>query len=166
MQNSMTLSAQGTGRRLAAGAAFAVLLLAGCAETRAPDPFDRAVTGCIAETGAPGRYTYDRSAIGPNGLPVIRAAEGGTIRGEAFVTACVEARMSPGSGRIVTAAPTPAVVKPAPGKNLGGLPLPTQYALMPGDAELWNTLTREQQERALRFLASGSTIRSSLRGDP
>ncbi len=53
------------------------------------------------------------------------------------------------------------VVKAAPGK----LPLPAGYALLPGDKELWPTLTREQQERALLFLKDGSTIRASLRTD-
>jgi hypothetical protein len=53
------------------------------------------------------------------------------------------------------------VVKAAPGK----LALPAGYALLPGDAELWPTLTREQQERALLFLKDGSTIRASLRTD-
>lgn len=53
------------------------------------------------------------------------------------------------------------VVKAAPGK----LALPAGYALLPGDEELWPTLTREQQERALQFLKDGSTIRASLRAD-
>lgn len=53
------------------------------------------------------------------------------------------------------------VVKASPGK----LPLPAGYAIQPGDAELWPTLSREQQERALLFLKDGSTIRASLRTD-
>ncbi|MCV2870121.1 hypothetical protein OEW28_15940 [Defluviimonas sp. WL0002] len=65
----------------------------------------------------------------------------------------------------VTIAPADAApasyVKPAAGK----LPLPESYPLLPGDAELWATLTREQQERALLFLQDGSTIRASLRSD-
>lgn len=55
-------------------------------------------------------------------------------------------------------------VRPAETRD-GRLELPTAYPLRPGDAELWATLTRAQQERALAFLQSGSTIRSSLRGD-
>ncbi|MEO1562521.1 MAG: hypothetical protein AAFR98_03725 [Pseudomonadota bacterium] len=47
----------------------------------------------------------------------------------------------------------------------GRLPLPTQYPLLPGDVELWAQMTREEQERALTFLAAGSTIRASLEGD-
>ena len=42
------------------------------------------------------------------------------------------------------------------------VPLPWDYPLMPGDAALWETLTVEQQQRALAFLSDGSTIRSSL----
>lgn len=149
----------------AAGPVLAALLLAGCMDN-APNAYDRAFSGCLAETGAPGRYTANPKELGPNGLPVIRVAEGGTIRGQALMMACVEARMRPGSGKVVTAAAAPPTVKPAPGRNVGGLPLPTQYVLMAGDAELWNTLTRAQQERALLFLRNGSTIRSSLLGDP
>jgi hypothetical protein len=44
-------------------------------------------------------------------------------------------------------------------------PLPWDFPLMPGDAALWETLTVEQQQRALAFLSDGSTIRSSLLGD-
>lgn len=47
----------------------------------------------------------------------------------------------------------------------GKLALPTQYPLMKGDAALWPTLTLEQQQRAVLFLQSGSSIRSSLAGD-
>ncbi|MCP5324092.1 MAG: hypothetical protein H6902_05590 [Rhodobacteraceae bacterium] len=65
----------------------------------------------------------------------------------------------------VTIAPAPAAattyVKPATGK----LPLPSTFPLLPGDAELWPTLTRAEQERALMFLQDGSTIRASLRTD-
>lgn len=59
-------------------------------------------------------------------------------------------------------APKPA---PAPRTAPGKLPLPTEYALLPGDAELWPTLTRAQQDRALLFLKDGSTIRAALRTD-
>ncbi|MEP2717133.1 hypothetical protein [Pseudophaeobacter sp.] len=45
------------------------------------------------------------------------------------------------------------------------VPTPWDYPLMPGDAALWETLTVEQQQRALAFLSDGSTIRSSLAGD-
>lgn len=43
--------------------------------------------------------------------------------------------------------------------------LPAGYALMPGDAALWQSLTEAEQRRALAFLSDGSTIRSSLAGD-
>lgn len=59
----------------------------------------------------------------------------------------------------------PASAAPPPAAGPGKLPLPTQYPLLPGDAELWATLTREQQERALQFLRDGSTIRASLEVD-
>jgi hypothetical protein len=47
----------------------------------------------------------------------------------------------------------------------GKLPLPTQYPLLAGDAALWPTLTLAEQQRALEFLATGSTIASSLKVD-
>lgn len=43
--------------------------------------------------------------------------------------------------------------------------LPSQYPLMPGDTALWVTLDEVQRSRALSFLATGSTIQSSLIGD-
>lgn len=43
-------------------------------------------------------------------------------------------------------------------------PLPWDYPLMPGDSVLWETLTEEEQRRALAYLSDGSTIRSSLNG--
>ncbi len=49
--------------------------------------------------------------------------------------------------------------------RVGNLPLPVQYPLLRGDAELWPNLTLAQQQRALQFLGDGSTIRSSLEVD-
>lgn len=49
--------------------------------------------------------------------------------------------------------------------ELGAEGLPTQYPLMPGDAVLWPQLDDAQRARALSFLASGSTIQSSILGD-
>lgn len=43
--------------------------------------------------------------------------------------------------------------------------LPSGYPLLPGDEELWLSLTSAQQQRALEFLQDGSTIRSSLMPD-
>ncbi|MCB2133105.1 MAG: hypothetical protein KDD96_12685 [Rhodobacteraceae bacterium] len=45
------------------------------------------------------------------------------------------------------------------------LMLSKKSRVLPGDAELWPTLTRAEQERALMFLQDGSTIRASLRTD-
>lgn len=47
----------------------------------------------------------------------------------------------------------------------GTLPVPRQYPLMRDDAALWGNLSMAQQRRAMLFLKSGSTIRSSLLGD-
>ncbi|MCA0271456.1 MAG: hypothetical protein LCH69_05230 [Proteobacteria bacterium] len=68
-----------------------------------------------------------------------------------------------GYGRNVQAAP---VEKRKSRKTPRGLmALPTGYALMPGDEDLWYSLTLAQQQRALQFLQDGSTIRSSLEPD-
>ncbi|MEP0156201.1 hypothetical protein [Pseudophaeobacter sp.] len=47
-------------------------------------------------------------------------------------------------------------------RQVSQVPLPWDFPLMPGDAALWETLTVEEQRRALAFLSDGSTIRSSL----
>lgn len=47
----------------------------------------------------------------------------------------------------------------------GLMNLPSGYPLMPGDEDLWYSLTLTQQQRALQFLQDGSTIRSSLEAD-
>lgn len=43
--------------------------------------------------------------------------------------------------------------------------LPSGYPLLPGDEDLWVSLTPAQQQRAIEFLQDGSTIRSSLLPD-
>lgn len=47
----------------------------------------------------------------------------------------------------------------------GQMALPSGYPLLPGDEDLWYSLTLAQQQRALEFLEDGSTIRSSLEAD-
>lgn len=42
---------------------------------------------------------------------------------------------------------------------------PSEYPLQPGDAALWQSMSVDQQLRALEFLRDGSTIRSSLQPD-
>lgn len=67
-------------------------------------------------------------------------------------------------GAAVVVERAPVAVAPQKGQD-GRYPLPTQYALMPGDVAIWPQLTAAQQERAILFLKDGSTIRSSLQGD-
>jgi hypothetical protein len=139
------------------GAAWALILtMAGCVEqntTLRPVPeFDRALQNCKRQTSVPGQYVVGPK--GTNGVPVVLAGQGGTLRGEVLLNTCISQNL----GTSVAALPA-APQKVAAGK----LPLPTQYPLLPGDAELWASLTREQQDRALVFLADGSTIRGSMR---
>lgn len=68
-----------------------------------------------------------------------------------------------GNGYVTaTAATEPRKAKRA---RRGLSPLPSGYPLMPGDEELWYSLTPAQQLRARQFLEDGSTIRSSLQPD-
>lgn len=46
----------------------------------------------------------------------------------------------------------------------GKLPIPSAFPLQAGDELLWDSLTLDQQRRALLFLQDGSTIRASLEG--
>ncbi|MBT0958105.1 hypothetical protein IV417_11970 [Alphaproteobacteria bacterium KMM 3653] len=53
-----------------------------------------------------------------------------------------------------------------PNAAQGKIPFPSGYvAELPGDRALWETMSVEQQQRALAFLSTGSTIQSSLYGD-
>ncbi|MEM0977567.1 MAG: hypothetical protein AAGJ34_08540 [Pseudomonadota bacterium] len=78
------------------------------------------------------------------------------------VEECIEDQVNARrSGRAIPV-DNPSVAPPAePGK----LPLPTEFPLQPGDAEIWPQLTRAEQERAIEFLRNGSTIRQSLKED-
>lgn len=122
-----------------------------------PSDFERAFASCRGDTadlGVTGSYMASPTEREPNGHPSIKAGPGGNKRGEILMNGCI-------AQRVTTAGPQqPAKQRPAAAN--GKLPLPTEYALQPGDAELWPTLTRAQQERALAFLRAGSTIRSSL----
>ena len=106
---------------------------------------------CLAEAGITGGYRETFELRGNR--QIVRVHPGPTVTATQAATAnaCIER---------ATAAPDGVAERSG-----GGLPLPTQYALMPGDAELWPQLTLAQQQRAMRFLDDGSTIRSSLRGD-
>lgn len=78
---------------------------------------------------------------------------------------CLVAVGAPGASQGSSVAVERAPVAVSQKGSDGRYPLPTQYALMPGDAALWPQLTIAQQERAILFLKDGSTIRSSLQGD-
>lgn len=67
-----------------------------------------------------------------------------------------------GTGSRSSAPAQPVKTRKAP---RGLMNLPSGYPLMPGDEDLWYSLTLAQQQRALQFLQDGSTIRSSLEAD-
>ncbi|MEO8529689.1 MAG: hypothetical protein ABI459_00555 [Deltaproteobacteria bacterium] len=113
--------------------------------------YDLAFANCQRITGASGTYVIGPKAT--NGVPVVVAGQGGNLRGEVLMNECIAQNL----GTTVAKVPVKQA-KVAPGK----LPLPTQYPLLAGDAELWPTLTRAQQDRALTFLKQGGTIRDSL----
>lgn len=150
-------------------------LLAGCATgAMGPKPVD--AKGCVAEYRMQ-TARHGQSAANDDAYRACLARVGATpdevraaanqpsytpeVRGTAAMTGGTGYR---GSYRLPGAMPPPVAATPskAPKPAKGKLPLPTQYPLMPGDAALWPTLTRQQQERAIFFLQHGSTIRSSL----
>ena len=110
------------------------------------------LNACLIETRAPGQYTLSQTEFANSGAPAVFPGAGGTQTGAGMIQNCLARKANDG-------------VKASNTTNTGGLPLPVNYPLQPGDTELWPTLTRAQQERALAFLADGSTISASLKGD-
>ena len=113
--------------------------------------FELAFLTCQRITGATGKYVI--AGMGTNGVPVLAAGPNGNLRGEVLMNECIAQNL----GTTTAVLPPPKTRTPR-----GKLPLPVQYPLLPGDAELWQSLTLEQQQRAMLFLKDGSSIRSSL----
>ena len=127
------------------------LLLVGCASARNSSDL---MVSCMFETDAPGSYTAAANVLGANGLPVVVPAKGGTASGAAAISACIDRHASAENAAKRNATTTTT----AP----GGQALPTDYPLMPGDAELWAGLSAAQRQLALSYLKFGGTIRSSM----
>ncbi len=132
------------------------------------DQQERAYQECLARVGAGSggttvrTYTYGTPpAAAPEQQRYTKRQRGAAILsgGAGYHGSYLEG----GVGKTQTAAP--AKPKKLPATPKGKLPLPVQYPLLPGDAELWPTLTLAQQQRAMLFLQDGSTIRASLRTD-
>lgn len=134
------------------------LALVACRDAyQAPSDFERAFNSCLGDTtssGVSGSYVISPTEREANGHPSVKAGPGGNRRGEILMNGCIAQRVS-------TAGTPPQPTQSRPPAD-GKLPLPTEYTLQPGDAELWPTLSRTQQERALTFLRAGSTVQSSL----
>jgi len=47
----------------------------------------------------------------------------------------------------------------------GEIPFPAGYAVMPGDRELWASMSDAERRRALAFLSTGATLQSSTQPD-
>ena len=135
--------------RLPAGIPLVLLTACGAGTATVSDSD---LNACLIETRAPGQYTLSQTEFANSGAPAVFPAAGGTQSGAGMIQNCLARKANDG-------------VKTQDTTNTGGLPLPVSYPLLPGDAELWPTLTRAQQERALAFLADGSTISASLKGD-
>lgn len=130
------------------------LILSACTP---PPPKPDYLVLCLGQTRVTGNYTIDEVRVRQNGYPVVKVGNGGTAGQAVALEECIQSRM---------AADKVAPNKPkVPPTAAGKLPYPDEYTLQPGDAELWPTLTLAQQQRAIEFLKSGSTIRSSLDGD-
>jgi len=123
-------------------------LLTACSE-RPPEPVRADLAQqCIAALDIDGSFQYSTG----DAVPVVKPAPGGSQIDANAINVCISEKAAAAG---IAAQNTPE----------GSLPLPTQYPLLDGDVELWSTLTRAQQERALVFLKNGGTIRSSLQGD-
>ncbi|WP_347311262.1 hypothetical protein [Defluviimonas sp. SAOS-178_SWC] len=131
------------------------------------------LAGCVSGGGYGHRSVQECSdRVGFNQRAAAARASGvtGNIHATPEELAAIKACVGdgPSATAISTPAPVPvraqapAPVAAAPVAARGNLPLPVQYPLLPGDAELWPTLTVAEQQRALLYLKDGSTIRSSL----
>ncbi|MEM9715626.1 MAG: hypothetical protein AAF826_03815 [Pseudomonadota bacterium] len=104
-----------------------------------------------------------KQTVGPNGVDVvIQQSRNLTKTERSGVESCIEAQVN---ARLLGTTSKDAVVITDIDAEPGKLPLPTQFPLLPEDIAIWNQLTLEQQERALLFLANGSTISASLKAD-
>lgn len=169
----------------------ATTFLAACAGSSSPDY----TVSCIIRTGAPGAYDSPAGVAVPTVTPAEGGTQSGADAINACIRELAGVNTGPGvgastpvserasvqaSGNTVVrqyefgnapldGAAAAAATASTPTKSrkgqAGPLPLPTGYPLLAGDAELWPTLTREQQELALVYLQDGSTIRASLRTD-
>jgi len=130
------------------------LLLAACSE---PPPKPDFLAPCLGQTRVSGDYSIDDTKVRQNGYPVVIVGNGGSAGEAVALEECIQSRM--------IAAKVPPNKPKGPPTVAGKLAYPDSYILQPGDAELWPTLTLAQQTRAIEFLKSGSTIKSSLDGD-
>ncbi len=127
--------------------------------------FSAALAGCVPVGDIPDYALAERCAI-TSGFTERAQADPAyktsrvfaTDQELAYINRCV---LKAGGKAKPWVEPAPKTVKTAPGT----LPFPTGYPLMSGDHALWPTLTDAQQRRAILFLQSGSSIRSSLQGD-
>lgn len=131
-----------------------LMILAACTTTP-PGPDYLAL--CLGQTRVSGNYSIDETRVRQNGYPAVRVGNDGTAGQAVALEECIQTRM--------VADNAPPNKPKAPPTVAGKQPYPDEYTLQPGDADLWPTLTLAQQQRAIEFLKSGSTIRSSLDGD-
>lgn len=143
------------------------LTLAGCASSGGSGSSAmaqrQAIFDCLDESGFREQVSLSvewagSSAFG-EGNSKVRLNAGGSVTEEfaASINVCADRKLATSESTV-----TPERVARAVS---GKLPLPTEYPLLPGDAELWPSLTLEEQQRAIEFLKSGSSIRSSLLPD-
>ena len=134
--------------------AFAAL--AACSETGAQIQVpDSVVQSCKAEAGISGDVAVTYWNEGYGDIPRIAPGLNATDYQAEVANSCISLFASNSYTNSVS----------RHSRFWNSLILPSGYPLLPGDIELWLTLTPEQQARALLFLQDGSTIRSSLEAD-
>ncbi|MEO0342977.1 MAG: hypothetical protein AAF198_06020 [Pseudomonadota bacterium] len=144
---------------------FYILLLAaaglfGCtSEFATQDEIDR----CVEIVGVEESGFTLKQTVKPNGVDVvIQQSRNLSAAEKAAIEECIEARLN---ARIQGQSIPIDNLAIDPEAEPGKLPLPVQYPLLPEDIAIWNSLTLKQQERAIAFLARGSTVSASLKED-
>ena len=135
-----------------------LVLVVACAQV--PFARQKEIDRCAEIVGVEDSVFRLKQVATPTGVEVtVQQFENMTLGQRRAVEDCIEAQVANrGAFGQQGEDPDVVVVEVVEGK----LALPSEYPLLPGDRELWNQLSLEEQERAIEFLKNGSTIQASL----